>query len=95
MLVGRVLDGLRLEHEQRNKAALFDGLQPFLTGEPTGADYDRLASGLGMEAGTVKVALHRMRRRFGELLRHEVAHTVEQPEEIEAELRHLLTAIAE
>ena len=76
MLVRRVLDELGREHEQRDKGALFAGLQPWLTGEPTGADYDRLAVELGMEAGAVKVALHRMRRRFGELLRSEVAHTV-------------------
>jgi DNA-directed RNA polymerase specialized sigma24 family protein len=95
ILVRRVLDELRLEHQQRDKTSLFTGLQPLLTGEPTGADYDRLGVELGMQAGAVKVALHRMRRRFGELLRNEVAHTVSAPEEIEAELRHLLTSIAE
>ena len=75
--------------------ALFAALQPFLTGEPVGSDYDRLALQLGMQAGTVKVALHRARRRFGELLRSEVAHTVESPEEVESEIRHLLAVIAE
>ena len=60
-----------------------------------GADFDQLAQKLGMEAGTVKVTLHRLRRRFGELLRSEVAHTVGRPEEIEPEIRDLLAAIAE
>lgn len=95
ILVRRVLEELRLEFVQRGKAALFDTLQTFFTGEPTAADYDRVAVDLSMEPGTVKVALHRARRRFGELLRHEVAHTVERPEDIESELRHLLSAIAE
>lgn len=95
MLVRRVLEELRREHEGRGKGAVFAALQPFLTGEPTGADYDRLAQQLSLEAGTVKVALHRARRRFGELLRSEVAHTVDRPEEIEAEIRHLMSAMAE
>jgi hypothetical protein len=47
-----------------------------------------------MEPGAVKVALHRARRRFGELLRSEVAHTVERPDDVEAELRHLIAVIA-
>lgn len=95
MLVGRVLEELRREYDGRGKGALFAGLQPLLTGEPVGADYDRLALQLGMEPVAVKVALHRARRRFGELLRSEVAHTVSQPEEVEAEIRHLLAALAE
>ena len=95
LLVQRVLDELRREHEQRERGTLFTALQPWLTGEPTGTDYDRIADELGMDGKSVKVALHRMRRRFGELLRSEVAHTVEGPDEIEAEIRHLLTAIAQ
>lgn len=95
LLVRRVLDELRAEYEQRGKAALFAGLQTFLTGEPAAADYDRLAQQLGMETNALKVALHRARRRFGELLRREVAHTVPHPDEIQAEIRHLLGAIAE
>lgn len=95
VLVERVLDQLRQEHEQRSRAALFLGLQPFLTGEPEAADYDRVARQLGMEPGAVKVALHRARRRFGELLRREVAHTVSRPEDVEPEIRQLLAAIAE
>lgn len=94
VLVARVLEELRREHEQRNRAAVFAGLQPFLTGEPAGEDYERLAQQLGMDAGAVKVSLHRARRRFGELLRSEIAHTVEDPDEIEAEIRHLLAVIS-
>lgn len=95
MIVQRVLDALAGEHQQRGKGDVYRGLQPFLTGEPTAADYERLGRELGMEPGAVKVALHRARRRFGELLRSEVAHTVERPEEVEEEIRHLLNAIAE
>jgi RNA polymerase sigma-70 factor (ECF subfamily) len=95
MLVRGVLEQLRAEHEQRGRAALFAGLQAFLTGEPQARDYEQLARQLGMEPGTVKVALHRARRRFGELLRREVANTVSEPAEVEAEIRHLLATLAE
>ena len=95
MLVRRVLEELRREYDGREKGALFAALQPFLTGEPVAADYTRLAQQLNMESGTVKVALHRTRRRFGELLRNEVAHTVEGPDEIESEIRHLMAAMVE
>jgi RNA polymerase sigma-70 factor (ECF subfamily) len=46
-----------------------------------------------MSESAVKVAVHRMRRRFGELLREDVAHTVEGPEKVEEELRHLFAVI--
>lgn len=93
MLVRRVFDQLHDEFKDRGKSVVFDALQPYLTGETSAGDYERLAKTLGMEDGAVKVALHRARRRFGELLRHEIAHTVTGPEEIEAELRQLLAAI--
>ena len=47
-----------------------------------------------MNAGAVRVALHRLRRRLGELLRSEIAHTVTRPEEVEAEIRYLFAALA-
>lgn len=94
-LVCRALDRLREEFEQRGNSALFSGLQPFLTEEPETGAQERLAKRLGMETGAVKVALHRARRRFGELLRREVARTVSRPEEVEEEIRHLLAAMAE
>jgi hypothetical protein len=95
MLVRRVLEELRGEYEARGQGTTLAGLQPLLTGEATGADYARLGQQLGQEPDTVKVALHRARRRFGELLRREVAHTVETPEEVEAEIRHLMAALAQ
>ena len=93
VLLGRVLDQLRHEHGQRGKAALFSALQSFLTEEPSAADYERIATELPMQPGALKVALHRARRRFGELLRREVAHTVSRPEDVEPEIRDLLAAI--
>lgn len=94
-LVRRVLSQICAEYEQRGQGALFLGLQPALTGDGDADAQGRLAQQLGLNAGALRVALHRARRRFGELLRREVAHTVSRPEDVEPELRHLLAAIAE
>jgi len=66
----------------------FVRLQIFLTGEP-GNSYRHLAEELRMSEGALKVAAHRLRRRYGELLREEIAQTVAWPKEIKAELNHL------
>jgi RNA polymerase sigma-70 factor (ECF subfamily) len=93
-LIRRVMENLRAEHAARDRLTVFEALQPHLTGEPAPGEYERLAAQLAMETGALKVALHRLRRRFGELLRQEVAYTVARPDEVEAEIRHLLTVLA-
>ena len=93
-IIRRVLENLRAEHADRGRLVIFEALQPHLTGEPAAEDYARLAATLGMETGALKVALHRLRRRFGELLRKEVAHTVSRPEDVAEEIRHLLAVLA-
>jgi RNA polymerase sigma factor (sigma-70 family) len=94
-LVERALARLREEQDQAGRSVVFRQLEPWLTSEVEAGQYSILAARLGLNAGATKVALHRLRRRFGELLRREVAHTVSQPDEIEPELRHLLAAIAD
>jgi len=94
-IIRRVLANLRAEHADRDRLAVFEALQPHLTGEPAAKDYTNLAAALGMEPGALKVALHRLRRRFGELLRKEVAHTVARPEDVAEEIRHLLAVLAQ
>ena len=94
-IVRQVLDRLRAEHAARGRLAVYEALQPHLTGEPAADDYNRLAAALDMETGALKVAVHRLRRRFGELLRKEVAYTVTRPEDVEEEIRHLLAMLAE
>jgi RNA polymerase sigma-70 factor (ECF subfamily) len=93
-LVRHVMEHLHAEFTGRGRAAVCDALQPYLTGEPAAGDYARIAAGLGMEPGALKVALHRMRQRFGELLRREVAYTVADPADVEDEIRHLLAVLA-
>ncbi|MBM3841142.1 MAG: hypothetical protein FJ398_24945 [Verrucomicrobia bacterium] len=61
---------------------------------PAARPYAEVAAELGMSEGALKVAVHRLRRRYGELMRMEIANTVSSPDEIEAEIRHLFTVIA-
>ncbi len=93
-LIDQVTRRLRQEYETGGKKELFKQLEPCLTGEVSPDFYDEVATCLKMNAGAVRVALHRLRRRLGELLRSEIAHTVTRPEEVEAEIRYLFTALA-
>ena len=93
-LIDQVMLRLRREYEAGGKQELFDQLEPCLTGQVSPGFYDEAATRLKMNAGAVRVALHRLRRRLGELLRSEIAHTVTRPEEVEAEIRYLFAALA-
>ncbi|MBC8351902.1 MAG: sigma-70 family RNA polymerase sigma factor [Planctomycetes bacterium] len=84
---------LEREWEQQGKGVRFAILQPFLTGSNETSLKDA-ANQLGMKEGAARVAVHRMRRRYGELLRAAIAHTIETEDELEDELRFLLTALA-
>jgi RNA polymerase sigma factor (sigma-70 family) len=85
----RALDRLRSEHVDRGKAALYEALKPGLIGELDG-DYARLGQALGLTAGAVAVAAHRLRHRLRELVRLEVLQTVGTAAELDEEMRHLL-----
>jgi RNA polymerase sigma-70 factor (ECF subfamily) len=92
-LLDRVLIHLRDEYAGAGKGALFDGIQPFLSGKQPPSSYGELAERLGLTEGAIRVAVHRLRRRYGQMLRAEIAHTVASPEDIDAELRHLFAVI--
>ena len=72
----------------------FDRLRAHLTGDADRVPYAELARELDMSEGAVKVAIHRLRRRFHQALREEVAGTVTHPEEVGDEIRYLLAAIS-
>src|SRR5213083_3087242 len=74
-----------------DKARLFEELKGSIWGDKSTARYAEIAGHLNLTEGTVKVAVHRLRHRFRELLRAEVAHTVARPEDIDGELRHLIS----
>lgn len=92
-VLGRVQDQLRGEAVRQGKEAQFERLKGLLVGEDSEVGYRTLASELGTTEGALKVAVHRLRQRFRELLREEIAHTVVDPREIGGELRELFTAI--
>jgi DNA-directed RNA polymerase specialized sigma24 family protein len=92
-LLQQVMARLRDEFEAKGKGRLFDGLRGFLVGEK-GAGYRRAAGELGLSEGAVKVAVHRLRQRYRELLHEEIGRTVGAPEEVEEELRALFAALA-
>jgi RNA polymerase sigma-70 factor (ECF subfamily) len=85
-VLARAMDRLRQEAEEAGKRALFDGLQEFLLEQPSRDDYERVSEKLGMRRNTLAVAVHRMRERLRELVRAELADTVTEAREVEAEL---------
>ncbi len=95
VLMERVMGKLRGEHASNGKLRIYEQLQPFLTAEADAVALARSAECLGVEADALKVAVHRLRRRYGMLLRNEIAQTVSSPEEVEAEIRNLMSVIAE
>jgi RNA polymerase sigma factor (sigma-70 family) len=91
-LLDRVLDRLRGEFADGGRIAHFDALKGTLTGDRT--PYAEIAATLGMTEGAVKVAAHRLRERYRDIIRAEIAETVAAPGEVEDELRHLLAALS-
>lgn len=92
-LLDQVFTRLRDECLAAGKAELFDTLRVYLSGEKAVAAYAEAGERLQMSAGAVQVAVHRLRKRYGELLRAEIAHTVSRSEEVDEELRHLFAAL--
>ena len=87
-----VLTRLREDYAQRNQAAIFTALEHVLTAG-AGEGYARIARQLGMTEAAVKVAAHRLRRRYRDVLREEIAQTVSDANLVEAEIRQLLTSL--
>jgi RNA polymerase sigma-70 factor (ECF subfamily) len=92
-LLARVLERLREEYEAGGKARLFDAIRGQLTGDGT-VPYSALGEDLGMSEGAVKTAVHRLRKRYGELLREEIGETVVAEAEIDEEIQALFQALA-
>lgn len=92
-LLGRVLDGLRREYEDAGREAVFATLSVNLTEGPRTESHAVIAERLGVTEGAARVAVHRLRRRYAHLLRSEIAATVDDPAEIEDEIRALFAAL--
>jgi DNA-directed RNA polymerase specialized sigma24 family protein len=90
-LIEHVLATLRREYSAADKARLFEELKGSIWGDESTAPYAEIAGHFNLNEGSVKVAEHRLRHRFRELLRAEVAQTVARPEDVDDELRYLIS----
>ena len=93
-LLDEVLNALRKEHAAAGTEEMFDVLKPCLVGDRQAQPYAALAAKLGMTEGAVKVAVHRLRQRYRQLLREEIANTVANPGEVDEEMHHLFAVLA-
>ena len=91
-VLDRVVETLRNEFIQHGRPEHFDRLKIFLLGQ-SDAPYAALAQELNTSEGALKVAIHRLRKRYRELFRQEIADTVADPAEVESELRHLAAVL--
>lgn len=92
-LLQQVLDRLSAEFSAPDRARIFEELKVFLNGEK-GGSYAEVGARLGMSESAIKVTVHRLRVRYRELLKLEIADTVSSPEAIKDEINHLFTALS-
>ena len=92
-LLERVFERLQNEYTAHGKTALFEELKGCLVQARTAVRYAEAAGRLGLSEGALRVAAHRLRQRYRDLLRSEIADTVSGPEELEDELRHVFRVL--
>ncbi|WP_165227617.1 RNA polymerase sigma factor [Aquisphaera insulae] len=92
-LLSRVLDRLRREYDEAGKAATFEILRIGLDHGPEDLPHAAIAARLGTTEGAARVAAHRLRRRYGELLRREIASTLNDPADVDDEIRDLFASL--
>ena len=89
----RTMTELRREYVTADKSEIFEAFQSFLPGGHGDASKADLAAKRGVSVGAIDVAVHRLRQRFGGLLRQQVAQTVSSDGEVEEEIRYLISVI--
>ncbi|MGB2807261.1 MAG: hypothetical protein WBC22_05950 [Sedimentisphaerales bacterium] len=90
----RTMSLLTAEAVKTKKQKIFEHLKVYLTAKKSSVPYHKVAEKLGMSEGAVKVAVHRLRRRYRKLLREEIAQTVSTEDQIDEEIRDLFAALA-
>lgn len=91
-ILEQALGAVRVQYEESGKLKLFESLQGFLTGNADVA-YSELSETTGMREGALKVAVHRLRQRYGQQLRLQIARTVQDPAQVDGELNSLFQAL--
>ena len=92
-VVAHALDALKRECADAGRTAFFEQVKPWLVGDASHGDQAALAVACGMNANAFKVAVHRLRQRYRELVREEVAGTLEDPGLIDSEMHALFAAL--
>jgi RNA polymerase sigma-70 factor (ECF subfamily) len=92
-LLDRALATLAEEHKAAGKSDQFEVLKPWLSGDTENISQAEAAARLGVNEGAVKVAIHRLRRRFREVIKSEIGQTVSDRAQVDAELHYLLEAL--
>jgi len=90
----RTMDRLEADMAKKGKQTLFDHLKVYLTTDKDAIPYGAMATELRMTEGSVRVAVHRLRRRYKKLLREEIGQTVSDDDQIDEEMGHLFSALA-
>jgi len=93
-LLDLAVSRLRAEFAASEKPAAFETLKNCLTGERGAIDYAAIAKSLSLSEGAARVAVHRLRKRFREIFREEISQTLDSGVDLDAELRHLASALA-
>ena len=94
ILMERGLSAVEREFAESGKREQFDVLKPWLVGETPALSQLDAARRLGLTEGAVKVAVHRLRKRFRELIRSEIAQTIDEPSQVDEELRYLVEVLS-
>jgi RNA polymerase sigma-70 factor (ECF subfamily) len=92
-LLNHVAEQLRAEEMKSGRGELFEDLRPHLQSDRAGLPYAEIAARHGRSEGAIKVAVHRLRHRYGQYLREQIARTVSSPAEVDEELRHLIEVV--
>ena len=93
-ILDRTLATLAAEHEAARKSEQFEALKPWLTGDTESVSQAEAGRRLGLNEGATKVAIHRLRRRFRELVKAEIGQTLNDPSHVADELACLMAALA-
>ncbi len=94
-LLDRVMSQLREEFRAAGKLQQFELLKASIVGDEAEMSYDEIGKSLGMNAGAARTAAHRLRRRYREILRAEIAETVCDPSEVDDEISRLFESLAD
>jgi RNA polymerase sigma-70 factor (ECF subfamily) len=93
-LLDTVLTRLQAEFGATGRGDLFEALQAHLWGDAESAPYPELAERFGLTLANVKITAHRLRQRYRDLLREEIAHTVALPSQVDDEIWHLMQVVS-